>query len=150
RIEAEHYLVATGSAPWMPPVDGLDEVDYLTSTTAMELKALPESLLVVGGNYVGLEQAQLFSHLGAHVEVVEMLDRLAPADEPEISGALAEVFTETGIGVHTNTVLTQVHRENGQVVAELRDSDGDARQLRVDELLMATGRKPITYGLGLD
>lgn len=150
RIEAEHYLVATGSTPWTPPVDGLDEVDYLTSTTAMELKALPESMLVVGGNYVGLEQAQLFSHLGTRVEVVEMLDRLAPAEEPEISAGLAEVFIEEGIGVHSGTVLSQVRRENGQVVAELRDSDGGTRELRVDELLMATGRTPVTDGLGLD
>ncbi|GAA4888925.1 mercury(II) reductase [Pseudonocardia sp. C8] len=150
RIEAEHYLVATGSAPWTPPVDGLDEVDYLTSTAAMELKALPESMLVVGGNYVGLEQAQLFSHLGTRVEVVEMLDRLAPAEEPAISGALAEVFTGEDIGVRTGTVLARVSREDGQVVAELRDADGHTHWLRADELLMATGRKPVTDGLGLD
>ncbi|MGH3907061.1 MAG: mercury(II) reductase [Pseudonocardiaceae bacterium] len=150
RIEAEHYLVATGSTPWTRLVDGLDEVDYLTSTTAMELQALPASMLVVGGNYVGLEQAQLFSRLGVRVEVVEMEDRLAPAEEPEISDALAHVFTDEGIGVHTGTVLTQVKRENGQVAAELRNSDGNTRRLHVDELLMATGRLPVTAGLGLD
>ncbi|PXY28240.1 mercury(II) reductase [Prauserella muralis] len=150
RIEAEHYLIATGSAPWTPPVDGLAEVGYLTSTTAMELKTLPESMLVVGGNYVGLEQAQLFSRLGARIDVVEMEDRLAPAEEPEISHALVHVFAGTGICVHAGTVLTRVRLENGQVVADLRDSHGHTRQLRADELLMATGRKPVTDGLGLD
>lgn len=150
RIEAEHYLVATGSAPWAPPVDGLDEVDYLTSTTAMELKAVPESMLVVGGNYVGLEQAQLFSQLGTRVEIVEMRDRLAPAEEPEISQALAQVFADNGIGVHTDTALTRVRREDSHVVAELRDADGDTRELRAGELLIATGRAAVTDGLGLD
>ncbi|WP_456061928.1 mercury(II) reductase [Allosaccharopolyspora coralli] len=150
RIEAEHYLVATGSSPRIPGVDGLDEVDYLTSTTAMELTALPGSMLVIGGNYVGLEQAQLFSRLGVRVEVVEMLDRLAPAEEPEVSDALARVFAEEGIGVHTGTVLTQVRRENEQVVADLRAPQGHPLELRVDALLMATGRAPATDGLGLD
>jgi mercuric reductase len=150
RIEAEHYLVATGSAPRIPRVDGLDEVDYLTSTTAMGLAALPDSMLVIGGNYVGLEQAQLFSHLGVRVEVVEMLDRLAPAEEPEVSDALARVFADEGIGVHSGTVLARVRRENGRVVAELHDPQGHARELRVDALLMATGRAPVTDGLGLD
>lgn len=82
RIEAAHYLIATGSAPWAPPVDGLAEAGYLTSTTAMELGALPRSLLVVGGNAVGLEQAQLFAHLGTTVTVIEALDRAAPCARP--------------------------------------------------------------------
>lgn len=149
EIEAEHYLVATGSTPWTPPVDGLAEVDYLTSATAMEITTLPESIIVVGGNYVGLEQAQLFSRLGAHVDVVEMADRLAPAEEPEVSHALAHVFTDDGIGVHTGSVLTRVHRENGHVVADLRDAHGHHRQLWASELLMATGRTPVTDGLDL-
>ncbi|WP_216207067.1 mercury(II) reductase [Amycolatopsis aidingensis] len=150
RIEAEHYLIATGSAPWTPPVDGLAEVGHLTSTTAMELQALPGSMLVVGGNYVGLEQAQLFARLGVRVEVVEMRDRLAPTEEPELSAALAEILLDEGMGVHTGTVLSQVRREGGQVVAELRDAEGCTRWLRADEVLMATGRKPVTGGLGLD
>ncbi|WP_020500959.1 mercury(II) reductase [Sciscionella marina] len=150
RVVAEHYLVATGSAPWAPPVDGFDEVNYLTSTTAMELKALPESMLVVGGNYVGLEQAQLFARLGVRVEVVEMLDRLAPAEEPEISDALAQVFADEGIGMYTGATLSRVRRDNGQVVAEVRSSDGQVREVRADEVLVATGRKPVTAGLGLD
>lgn len=149
RIEAEHYVIATGSSPWAPPVDGLDEVDYLTSTTAMELKALPDSMLVLGGNYVGLEQAQLFAHLGVQVEVVEMIDRLAPAEEPEISEGIAGVFRDEGIGVHTGATLASARRDNGEVVAELHDPNGHSREVRADELLVATGRMPATDGLGL-
>src|SRR5258708_39303557 len=77
-VEAGQYLVATGAAPWIPPVGGLAGAGYLTSATAMELTELPESMLVIGGNAVGLELAQLFARLGVQVTIAETLDRLAP------------------------------------------------------------------------
>ncbi|MFD8741378.1 FAD-dependent oxidoreductase, partial [Streptomyces sp. NPDC059618] len=87
------FLVATGSRPWAPPIDGLDETGYLTSTTAMELTELPESLLVLGGGYVALEQAQLFARLGSQVTVL-VRSRLASKEEPEVSRTLEEVFAD--------------------------------------------------------
>ncbi|MGH3812710.1 MAG: FAD-dependent oxidoreductase, partial [Pseudonocardiaceae bacterium] len=76
-VRAGHYLIATGSSPWAPPIDGLAEAGHLTSTTAMEIAQLPESMIVLGGSAVGLEQAQLWSRLGVEVTVVEALPRLA-------------------------------------------------------------------------
>jgi mercuric reductase len=96
-IEAKHYLIATGSVPSVPPIEGLAQVPYLTSTTAMELQELPESLIVVGGNYIGLELGQLFARLGSRVTIVEALDRIAPHEEPEISNILADVLREEGL-----------------------------------------------------
>ncbi|MGH3736137.1 MAG: mercury(II) reductase [Micromonosporaceae bacterium] len=150
HIDAEHYLVATGSTPWLPPVDGLDEVPYLTSTTAMELDPLPRSLLVVGGNYVGLEQGQLFSRLGVDVTLVEALDRLAPTEEPELSAAIAQVFADEGIAVHTGARVLAVHSEAGEVVAVLSDGHGSHREVRAERVLVAAGRRPVTDGLDLD
>lgn len=149
RIEADHYLVATGSTPWVPPGIGLDEIDYLTSTSAMELDTLPESMLVVGGGYVGLEQAQLFSRLGTAVTMVTR-SQLASAEEPEVSEGVERVFTDEGIDVHTHTLLTAVRRQDGQIVAEARGADGQTRELQADRILIATGRRPVTAGLGLD
>ncbi|UGY91267.1 mercury(II) reductase [Streptomyces gobiensis] len=147
-IEAAHYLIATGTAPWAPPVDGLQDAGYLTSTTAMELDRLPESIIVVGGNYIGLEQGQLFARLGAKVTVVEALDRLAPFEEPEVSAALEQVFRDEGIGVHTAATVTSVRREaGGYNVSETRG--GEVFELRAEQLLVATGRRPVTDGLGL-
>jgi mercuric reductase len=77
-IEAGHYLVATGAAPWIPPIPGLEQAGYLTSATAMELTELPESMLVIGGNAVGLELAQLFARLGTRVTIAEMLGPARP------------------------------------------------------------------------
>src|SRR6266545_4297994 len=152
RIQAAYYLVATGSAPLAPPIPGLEEVGYLTSTTAMELTELPGSLLLVGGNAVGLEVAQLFARLGTKVSVVELLDRLAPLEEPEVGAAIAGVFADEGIAVHTGAQLAHVARDPGgpEVVATVHDSDGRARELRAERLLVATGRRPVTDGLGLE
>ncbi|MBT2478496.1 mercury(II) reductase [Streptomyces sp. ISL-94] len=151
RIEAAHYLIATGSAPWAPPVDGLDEAGYLTSTTAMELDRLPESMVVVGGNAVGLEQAQLFARLGTQVIVIEALERLAPFEEPEISAALEAVLADEGIAVHTSAALTGVRRdETGYTLTAATGHGGKDLSLRAEQLLIATGRRPVTAGLNLD
>jgi mercuric reductase len=134
-----------------PPIPGLEEVGYLTSTTAMELTELPGSLLVIGGNAVGLELAQLFARLGTKVTLVELLDRLAPLEEPEASAAITRVFADEGIGVHTGAQLTRVAPDDrGAVVATVRGRDGQTQQLRAERLLVATGRRPVTDGLGLD
>lgn len=150
RVVAEHYLIATGSAPWAPPIDGLAEAEYLTSTTAMELATLPTSMIVLGGNAVGLEQAQLWSRLGVEVIVVEALGRVAPFEEPEVSAAITDVFAREGIGVLTGATVTHVdHRAHNYRVA-LAKSDGQPSELSADQLLVATGRRPVTDGLNLD
>ncbi|GGM41248.1 mercuric reductase MerA [Longimycelium tulufanense] len=149
RVEAEHYLIATGSTPWAPPIEGLAEAGYLTSTTAMELDSLPGSMIVLGGNAIGLEQAQLFARLGVQVRMVEVLDRLAPLEEPEISEVIEQVFADEGIAVHTATTVTGVRRdETGYTLTATRC--GQPLDLRGEQLLVATGRRPTTAGLNLD
>ncbi|WP_426996987.1 mercury(II) reductase [Pseudarthrobacter sp. N5] len=148
-VRAGHYLVATGSAPWTPPVAGLRDVDYLTSTTAMELDAVPESLLVFGGGYVALEQAQLFARLGSTVTVL-VRSRLASREEPEAALALAGVFADEGIRVISRAAISTVRTdpETGEVVATANVAGGE-REFRADRLLVATGRRPVTDGLNL-
>ncbi|WP_298800354.1 mercury(II) reductase [uncultured Pseudonocardia sp.] len=142
RIEAGHYLVATGSAPYAPGIEGLAGVDYLTSTTAMELDELPDSLVVIGAGYVGLEQAQLFAHLGARVTLV---GRFAPHTEPELADLLAGVFTDDGITVVPDRA-TAVTDDDGTVVV----TTTTGQRVRGARLLLAAGRRPVTAGLGLD
>lgn len=149
-IEAQHYLVATGSRPWAPPIDGLDEAGYLTSTTAMELDEVPESLLVLGGGYVALEQAQLFARLGSRVTVLAR-SRLASKEEPEVSRALQQVFADEAIRVVRRALPTRVSREaeTGQVLVTA-DVSGGAQEFRTDQVLVALGRRPVTDRLNLD
>lgn len=150
RITAAHYLIATGSTPAVPPIPGLSEAGYLTSTTALALDTLPASMIVVGGGAVGLELAQLFARLGTAVTLVEALSRSAPFEEPEICAAIAEVFAAEGITVHTGATLSAVRTRDGQRVAALRTGDGEQSELSTEQILIATGRHPVTDGLGLE
>jgi mercuric reductase len=142
RIEAAHYLVATGAEPRIPDILGLD--GYLTSTTAMELDHLPESMLVIGGGYVAMEQAQLFAHLGTRVTVLAR-SQLARREEPEIAEGIRDAFTTEGIAVLEHTLPREIWRDGGEVVVVT-----DGRELRAEQLLVATGRRPRTAGLGLE
>lgn len=148
-LTAEHYLIATGAAPWIPPIPGLAETDYLTSTSAMELTRLPESLLVIGGNAVGLEQAQLFARLGTKVTIVETLQRLAPFEEPEISEVLQQVLTSEGTTIHTGAIIQSVSASAHAVGAHVSGIGGE-RLIEAEKLLVATGRRPVTTGLNLN
>ena len=148
-IEAAHYLVATGAAPWVPPIPGLEEAGYLTSTTAMELTGLPDSMVVIGGNVVGLEMGQLFARLGTRVTIVEALKRLAPFDEPEISAAIEDVLDDQGVDVVTGATVTGVRTDGPGRSVLLRTPAGGERALACGQILVAAGRRPVTAGLGL-
>ncbi|TAM68858.1 mercury(II) reductase [Mycobacterium sp.] len=148
RVRAEHYLVATGSTPWAPPIDGLTDAGYLTSTTAMDLATLPSSIIVLGGNAVGLEQAQLWNRLGVQVTVVEVRDRLAPFEEPEISAVIADVFADEGVAVFAGTTITRVERDHGGYRLSYAGPGGRG-ELRGEQLLVATGRRAVTASLNL-
>ena len=144
RVEAAHYLVATGAEPFVPDVPGLRAGGHLTSTTAMELTDLPQSMLVLGGGYVAMEQAQLFAHLGTRVTML-VRSRLARREEPEVADAIRLAFAAQGIEVHEGVDVQQVAREGAGVVVSAA-----GRQFRAQELLVATGRRPRSAGLGLD
>ncbi len=148
-ITAGAYLVATGASPSVPPIEGLEEAGYLTSTTALDLRELPESLAVIGANAIGLELGQFFLHLGSRVVFFDVLDRIAPFEEPEVSEALAGVLREEGAEVHAPARIVAVTRSGkGRLVhAEV---DGAHREFPVEQVLVATGRRANTAGMGLE
>jgi mercuric reductase len=141
-VVAPAYVVATGVAPHVPDLPGLDTVDWLTSTTAMEQQALPGSMVVMGGGYVGLEQAQLWAHLGVQVTLV---GRFAPHAEPEVADVLRGVFADDGIAVVEQRVVAVEQTEGGVTV-----TTADGQQVTGERLLLATGRFADTGDLGLD
>jgi mercuric reductase len=144
RVEAAHYLLATGAEPHIPDVPGLAGSGHLTSAAAMELDHLPESMLVIGGGPVALEQAQLFAHLGTRVTIL-VRSQLARREEPEIAAGIRAAFTAEGITVLEHAAPTEVRLDRGGVVVV-----AEGRELRAERLLVATGRDPRTAGLGLD
>lgn len=148
-VSADAYLVATGASPAAPPIPGLHEVGYLTSTSALDVTSLPRELAVIGANAVGLELGQYFARMGSKVTLIEVLPRIAPFEEPEISERLAEALAAEGIEVLVAANLESVAVAGGRKRLEI-SLDGERRMLEVDELLVATGRRPNTAGLGLE
>jgi mercuric reductase len=144
RVEAAHYLVATGSEPQIPNMPGLGEGEYLSSTTAMELDHLPASMIVLGGGYVALEIAQLFAFLGTRVRML-VRSQLARREEPEIAAGIRAAFVADGIDVVEGVRVADVRRQDGDVVVMAGE-----REFHAEQLLVATGRRPRTEGLGLD
>lgn len=140
-LRARAYVVATGAEPARPALPGLDGIDHLTSTTAMDQKELPDSLVVIGAGYVGMEQAQLFAHLGTEVTIV---GRLGPRAEPELTEVLRQVFADDGITVIEEHAATVEHHRGGVLVATT-----SGRHATGERLLVATGRQPRTASLDL-
>lgn len=142
RLRASAYVIATGANPHVPDLPGIAGVDHLTSTTAMELQHLPASLVVVGAGHVGLEQAQMWSRLGVAVTLV---GRLAPRAEPEIAGVARRVFADEGIAVVEERAVEVV-----DIGGAVRVTTSTGRTAVAERVLMATGRRGATPGLGLD
>jgi pyruvate/2-oxoglutarate dehydrogenase complex dihydrolipoamide dehydrogenase (E3) component len=139
-------VIATGSAPVVPPIPGLDSTPYWTNREAIASKTVPESLVVLGGGAVGLELAQAFARFGSRVTVVEGLDRVLGPEEPEASALVTEALQRDGITVQTGSKAVQVAREGGETVVTL-DSGTTARGA---ELLVSVGRQARVGELGLD
>lgn len=147
-VVAAKTIIATGASAHVPAIAGLDAVDWLTSTTALELPALPESLLVIGGGYIGCELAQMFSRMGVSVTIV-CRSRLLPEGEPEISAALAEYFSAEGIAVHTGLAYDSIQKLNGGVALDVA-RHGATQTIQAARVLVTTGRQPNTGDMGLE
>lgn len=148
-VRAGAVLLATGASPTAPPIPGLAEAGYLTSSSALDLTQVPRRLAVLGASAVGLELGQYFLHLGAQVTFLEVAPRIAPMEEPEASAALTEVLTDQGATVHAPAQVLAVERDGETRRLHLR-AGGAERAIDADALLVATGRRPNTANLGLD
>lgn len=149
RITARAIILAAGAAPFVPPIPGIDEVDYLTSDTVWDLDALPGRLLVMGAGPIGCELAQAFRRLGSEVTLVDMMDRILPREDPEISDLVRQRFAQEGIRVHTAHRATAFHRREDTCVLEVEHA-GEVSEIAFDRVLVAVGRKASLDGLELD
>ena len=151
RLTAERVLVATGSRTAVPPIDGIEDIDWLDHVSALELTELPESLLLVGGGAVGLEFGQAFSRFGSRVTIVDAVDRIAFRDDQEGAAELAAALEEEGIEIILNTFVKSVRQDGADVLARLAPRDGgEERELRITRVLLAAGRVPNVEELELE
>jgi mercuric reductase len=148
-VDGRKFIVATGSSPRIPQITGIDRVDYLTNVEALSLKERPDSMVIVGGRALGLEFAQMYSHMGTHVTLIQRSQRIIPEEEPVISDALRQYLEEEGIKIKTGAQVERVDEKKGEKVV-VATTNGKEFEARGDELLMATGREPNTRDLGLE
>jgi pyruvate/2-oxoglutarate dehydrogenase complex dihydrolipoamide dehydrogenase (E3) component len=145
-VARKAVVVATGTAPLIPPIDGLREAEPWTNREATSAKAVPGRLAILGGGVVGVEMAQAYSSFGAQVTLIERADRLIVREEPFASDHVEQSLREQGVDVQLGVSATAARAEGGEVTLEL-DSGGP---VRADELLVAIGRRHNTDELGLE
>lgn len=147
-ISADKVIIATGTRPSVPPIPGMAEVDYLTSTTVLELEELPKSLLVLGGGYIGVELAQALARAGVEVTLI-FRSRLLPEAEPEIGNALQGYFAEEGITIVGGISYRSIRQVDGRIELDV-DQAGRTVSLAAERVLITTGRTANVEGLDLD
>ncbi|MBE3569626.1 MAG: mercury(II) reductase [Bacillales bacterium] len=148
KITAKRFLIAAGASPLIPNIPGLKDVDYLTSTSLLEIKELPKSLAVIGSGYIGLELGQLFHHLGVEVTLMQRSQKILKEYDPEISEAVEKALSEQGIHVITGATFDRVE-QNGSMKQIHVTVNGEKKIIKAEQLLVATGRKPNTAELNL-
>ena len=146
ELSADRILIATGSRTAVPPIEGIDDIDWIDHVSALELTELPESLLVVGGGPVGLEFAQIFARFGSRVTIVQGADRISPRSDEQASAMLHTALEEDdGIEIVLSSTVSSVRPDGDEVVAVV-----GSREIRVAKLLLASGRAPNVEALRLD
>jgi len=148
-IEAEKIFLNVGGRPFVPDMPGIQDVNYLTSSSIMKVDFLPEHLIIVGGSYIGLEFAQMYRRFGSQVTVVERGDRVIARDDPDVSETAKQVLEQEGVNFELNANCISLGREGENVVVKV-DCDDGPPQVRGSHLLLAIGRVPNTDDLGLD
>jgi dihydrolipoamide dehydrogenase len=149
HVTSEKVVVATGSRPMVPPIDGLDDVDYLTSQDALYLREPPESLVVLGGGYIAVELGYVFESMGTDVTIVEMMDTLLLRED----AAVAETFTEIASerhDVYTGHRVTGVEETADGHAVHAETDAGEERTVTGSDVLVALGRTPNTDALDLE
>jgi dihydrolipoamide dehydrogenase len=148
-LEAKAILLATGSEPAGLPALPFDGSAIVSSTEALTFDKVPAHLIVVGAGYIGLELGSVWSRLGAKVTVVEFLPRILPQSDTELAGLLQKFLTRQGLTFHLDTKVTQGATQGGQVIVNAHHK-GEGALFQGDKVLVATGRRPYTSGLGLE
>ena len=139
-IKGKTIVIASGARPAIPAVKGIEAVEYLTNESALELRELPESMIIIGGGYIAVEFAHFFEAVGTKVTIVQRNQRLVPDEEPEVS-KLLETALSRRMSVHSNTEAVEVRRQEQKVIVSARKPDGSQFELSARYLLVAAGRR---------
>lgn len=147
-LKGKRFVIATGSRPFIPPIAGIEEIDYLTNETIFDMKQLPKRLVVIGGGAIGLEMAQSIARFGSEVTVVETSDKIFGREDEDLIPIIQEEL-EKELNFTFNSMAKSVRMENGNKLLTI-EKEGETFDIETDAILIATGRKPNTDNLGLE
>jgi pyruvate/2-oxoglutarate dehydrogenase complex dihydrolipoamide dehydrogenase (E3) component len=148
-LTADRIFINVGGRPRVPKMPGVEAVPYLTNVSMMDVDALPEHLIVIGGSYIGLEFGQMYRRFGSRVTIVEMMPRLIAREDEDVSRGVQEIMEQEGIEVRLNAECLSLSREGGSVAVKLECTSG-APKVIGSHILLAIGRVPNTDDLGLE
>jgi len=141
KLKGERVFIASGSRPFIPPIEGLENVDYLTNESVLELTEKPDSLIIIGGGYIAVEFGHFFAAMGTEVNILEMADRLVLSAEPEISVLLKSELSKR-MGVYVNTLAEEVKESENGIMVVTKDTNTDKRrEIGAKSILVAVGRR---------
>jgi pyruvate/2-oxoglutarate dehydrogenase complex dihydrolipoamide dehydrogenase (E3) component len=148
-LESDRVFINSGTRPSIPAIEGLNTVDYLTNATVMQLREIPDHLLVIGGGYIGLEFGQMFRRFGSQVTVVHQGDHILPREDADVTDELKKALESEGIRFILNAQTKSVDKQNGTLVLKM-EAGGKSETVSGSHLLVATGRRPNSDELGLE
>lgn len=149
-ISSKRFCISTGSHPFVPPIDGLEDAGFITNENMFHLTELPKRLVVLGGGAIGVEMGQSFARFGSKVTIVEMGDRILSKEDPEVSGLMQTILESEGIDIVTNHKAVKVHKNGNGVKVVTLESNSNTLEIEADEILVAVGRRPNVHGLELE
>jgi pyruvate/2-oxoglutarate dehydrogenase complex dihydrolipoamide dehydrogenase (E3) component len=150
RLLAKDIVIATGARTAVPPVEGLRESAFLDHASFLNQDEFPASLLMLGGGYIGIEFAQIFARFGSKVTVVEMLDEIINKEDHDVIARVRDILAAEGIEVNSGWALKSVRRDGAKKIARVENKAGESREITVDEVFVASGRRGNTDNLGLE
>ena len=152
RIAAKNWIIATGSSPVIPPIEGLADAPFWTNETLFSQRTLPSRLIVLGGGPIGLEIAQAFGRLGSKVIVIEFMDQILGPEDPDMADILKAHLESEGMEIHTKTRAVRVESGDSTIRVTVAPShdEGTSAVIEGDAIFVSTGRKPNIHDLGLD
>jgi pyruvate/2-oxoglutarate dehydrogenase complex dihydrolipoamide dehydrogenase (E3) component len=148
EISSDLIFIDTGTIPSVPPIDGLETVPYLTSTSILQLRELPEHLLIIGGGYVGMEFGQMYRRFGSRVTMIVRSDRLSAKEDQDISTEIHKLFREEEIDIRLNAETLKINKDSGSIKVVIK-ADNKNETISCSHILIATGRRPDTEILNL-
>lgn len=148
-VSSKYFIIATGAKALVPPIEGIENVDYLTNESLFETEDLPKELLIIGGGPIGTEMSQAFVNLGSDVTVIDMADRILANDDPELVGILQKELSKQGVKYELGASVQKVEQEDGRIKVHMEVA-GSNNVIEGDALLMATGRRANTSSLNLE